>query len=145
MPNAVDGGEPDQYLALKMATAALKTSLTSRLYNLNFVARFNRTFSIAVGIEYLRFRVNDFSRAYDFDPLLATNPAVLFPPPEPLSAKLNQSFTGDKAGANLALHYAAEDSGWRFGLSMRFLFRRLGVLQSEVGRRGCQRRVPSSV
>ena len=96
------------------ARSALETTWTSRELNANIIANINSEWSVALGIEWVKFDVEQFSSAYDMTRL----EPFLFPPPEPLAATRNFALSGDKAGVNVAVHYKGE-SGRNFGVSFR--------------------------
>ena len=96
-----------------VANSALKTRWTSRDYNFSWVVKIGDEWGIAVGVDWIKLEIQDFSSAYDFTFL-----SISLVTPPPFSAHRNYILDGDKAGYNLALHYKSEN-GYRFGVSYR--------------------------
>jgi long-chain fatty acid transport protein len=94
--------------------SSLDTEWTSHDYHFDWVVKVGGKWGFALGIDWINFRFEEFSSAYDFTRLVP----FLFPPPEPLRADRNYVLSGDKPGYNFALHYKA-DNGYRFGMTYR--------------------------
>ena len=96
-----------------VAGSAIDTEWTSREINVNVIGNIGRKWSFAVGFEWIKMHVEQFSSAYDF-----TRLASFVVPAEPLTAVRNITLEGDKAGANAAVHFHG-DHGLLLGLSYR--------------------------